>query len=129
VAHEPLPIRPEDVPDEAIVVIRAGVMERATLEHAASQCFQAYGLYGISVEAVVGATVDAACRSSRRLRQYRHIRLSTVGRLHEANVTLLPTFEHPHFTVVLPDLSELTLVRIDRCFDPPIPNPGLPRPQ
>lgn len=126
---EPLPIRQQDVPDETVVVIRAGVMDRATLEHAANQCYRTYGLYGISVEAVIGTTVDAACRSSRRLRQYRHVRLSTFGRLHQGNVTLLPTFEHPHFTVLLPDLSELTLARLDRCFDPPIPNPGLQGPQ
>lgn len=34
--------------------------------------------------------------------------------------------EHPHFTLVLADLSELTLARLDRCFDEPIPNPGRP---
>jgi len=26
--------------------------------------------------------------------------------------------------LVLADLSELTLARLDRCFDDPIPNPG-----
>jgi hypothetical protein len=41
-----------------------------------------------------------------------------------AGFALLATFDHPHFTLVLADLSELTLARLDRCFDDPIPNPG-----
>jgi len=36
----------------------------------------------------------------------------------------VPKANRPHFTLVLPDLSELTLTRLDRCFDEPIPNPG-----
>jgi hypothetical protein len=30
----------------------------------------------------------------------------------------------PHFTIVLPDLAEMTIIRLDRCLDDPIPNPG-----
>jgi hypothetical protein len=39
---------------------------------------------------------------------------------------LVPTFSRPHFSLLLPDLSELTMARLDRCFDAPIPNPGRP---
>lgn len=126
---QPLPIRQEEPPDDAVVVIRAGVMATATLEHAASQCFDQYGVFGISAEAVIGTTVDAACRTSRRLARYSRVRLSTVGRLREGGVTVLPTFDHPHVTLLLPDLSELTLARLERCFDPAIPNPGLGHPR
>ena len=38
----------------------------------------------------------------------------------------MATFDHPHFTLVLADLSDLTQARLDRCFDDPIPNPGRP---
>lgn len=54
------------------------------------------------------------------------MRLSTFGRVREAGFALLATFDHPHFTLVLADLSEITLARLDRCFDEPIPNPGRP---
>jgi hypothetical protein len=37
---------------------------------------------------------------------------------------VIATFDQPHFDVVLPDVSELTVARLDRCFDAPIPNPG-----
>ena len=52
------------------------------------------------------------------------IRLSTFGRVRGAGFALLATFDHPHFTLLLPDLSEITLARIDRCFDDTIPNPA-----
>jgi hypothetical protein len=39
----------------------------------------------------------------------------------------LATFDSPHFTVVLPDISELTVARLDRSFDGPIPNPARQR--
>ncbi len=37
-------------------------------------------------------------------------------------------FRSPHLTLVLADLSELTLGRLDRCFDDPIANPGRTQP-
>lgn len=122
-----LPIREgEPPPDDVAVVIRAGVMAVADIEHAASQCLDLRGVLAISVEAVLDTAVAEACANSPRLSQYRQVRLSSFGRLRGAGFALLPTFARPHFSLVLPDLSELTLARLERCFDPPIPNPGLP---
>lgn len=95
------------------------------IEHAASQCLDLRGVLAISVEAVLDTTVAEACANSPRLSSYRRLRLSSFGRLRVAGFVLLPTFARPHFSLVLPDLSELTLARLDRCFDTPIPNPGL----
>jgi len=83
-------------------------------------------MYGISVEGVIHRTVLEACRASERIAAYRHVRLSTFGRLRSAGFVLLATFDHPHFTLVLADLSELTVARLGACFDEPIPNPGRP---
>lgn len=85
--------------------------------------FALYAVYGISVEGVIDITVQEACRRD-RIASYRHVRLSTFGRVRQAGFAFPATFDHPHFTLVLPDLSELTLRRLDRCFDPSIPNPG-----
>lgn len=52
--------------------------------------------------------------------------VDNLTRAAERTFALLATFDHPHFTLVLADLSELTLARLDRCFDKPIPNPGRP---
>jgi hypothetical protein len=97
--------------------------ENAT--RAAERTFALDAVYGISVEGVIDTTVHDACRGE-RVASYRRIRLSTFGRVREAGFALLATFDHPHVTLVLADLSELTLARLDRCFDDPIPNPGRP---
>jgi hypothetical protein len=120
-------IRGDRVPDDAVVVIRAGVMTAASVEQAAERTFDLYGVLGISVEAALEQSVLDACRRSDRLAPYRQIRLSTFGRLHAAGFALLATFDSPHFTVVLADLSELTVARLDRSFDDAIPNPARKR--
>jgi hypothetical protein len=125
---QPMPIRREQPPDDAVVVVRAGVMDRRGLEEAASRCFDGYGILGISVEAAINTPVATACRTSRHLIRYRHVRLSTFGQLRTSGFAVVATFAHPHFTVTLADLSELTIARLDRCFDEPIPNPGRPGP-
>ncbi len=108
-----------------MVVVRAGVMGRDAVVRAAERTFSLYALHGISVEGVIDTSVQGACRSE-RIASYRRVRLSTFGRIREAGFALLASFDAPHFTLVLPDLSELTLARLERCFDPPMPNPGRP---
>lgn len=120
---QPFPLRSELPPDDTAVVLRAGVMDAENVRRAAERTFDLYAVYGISVEGVIGETVQDACRSE-RIATYRRVRLSTFGRLRDAGFALLASFDHPHFTLVLADLSELTMARLDRCFDAPIPNPG-----
>lgn len=103
-------------------------MAADSIRRSAQRSFDAYAVYGISVEGVIDQTVLEACRSSERIVNYRQIRLSTFGRIRNAGFALLASFDHPHFTVVLPDLSELTVARLGSCFDDPIPNPAGPPP-
>jgi hypothetical protein len=119
----PLPLRPERPPDDATVVLRAGVMGVENVKRAAERTFDLYAVYGVSVEGVLDMSVHEAC-CGQRIASYRRVRLSTFGRVRRAGFALLATFERPHFTLVLADLSELTLARLDRCFDEAIPNPG-----
>lgn len=122
-AHEPLPIRSDEPPpDDAVVVIRGGGMGETSVEKAASRCFEKYGVLAISVEGAIGVSVLEACASP-RVRRYRVVRLSTFGRVRK-HFTVLPTFDAPHFTLLLADLAPTTLARLDRCFDAPIPNPA-----
>lgn len=122
-----LPIRAEQPPDDATVIIRAGVMQRPTIKKAADRTFDAFGVYGISVEGVIDTGVIEACRRSERLASYRQVRLSTFGQVRTAGFALLATFTRPHYTLVLPDLAELTVARLDRAFGDPQPNPGRAR--
>ena len=123
--RHPRPLRLRtDVPhDDAAVVLRAGTMDGATVCRAARRTFGVYAVLGISVEGILAGSVLDACRGERMI-GYRQVRLSTFGRVRGSGFALLATFETPHFTLVLPDLDELTLARLDRCFDPPIPNPA-----
>lgn len=124
-----LPTRDEQPPDDAVVVIRAGVLSEQSVEDAANRCLEGYGLLGISVEGAMDLSVPEACRTSPRLRRYRQVRLSTFGRLRAAGFPVVATFDAPHYTIALSDLSEVTLGRLLRCFDEPIPNPGLEHPR
>ena len=121
----PLRLRPDQPPDDATVVVRAGMMSEVAVRRAAERTFSLYAVYGVSVEGVIDTTVQEACRGDRVV-NYRQVRLSTFGRLRAAGFALLATFDHPHFTLVLADLSELSIARLNRCFDDPIPNPGRP---
>lgn len=112
-----------------MVVIRAGVLSQRSVEDAAGRCLEGYGVLGISVEVAMDLPVVEACRTSPRLGRYRQIRLSSFGRLREAGFALIATFDAPHYTVALSDVSELTIARLARCFDDPIPNPGFGHPR
>jgi len=100
-------------------------MGAENLRRSAERTFALYAVYGISVEGVLDGSVQDACRGD-RIAGYRQVRLSTFGRLRSAGFALLATFDRPHFTLVLADLSELTVARLAKCFDEPIPNPGRP---
>ena len=119
----PLPLRPEQPPGNAAIVLRAGVMAAENVRRAASRTFDLYAVYGVSVEGVLDTSVQEACRGE-RIVAYRQVRLSSFGRVRHAGFALLATFDRPHIALGLADLSELTLARLDRCFDAPIANPG-----
>jgi len=52
-----LPLRAEQLPDDAVVVIRGGVLRRTHIERAARRSFAVFGVLAISLEGVIGATV------------------------------------------------------------------------
>lgn len=118
-----LPLRSEQPPDDASVVLRAGVMSVDNVRRAAERTFGIYAVYGISVESVLDTTVQEACRGERVV-GYRQVRLSTFGRVRGAGFALLATFDRPHFTAVLADLSELTRGPPRRLLRRPDPEPG-----
>ena len=89
----PLPLRAEQPPDDATVVLRAGLMTVDNVNRSAQRTFDAYAVYGLSVEGVIDQSVLDACRTSARIASYRQIRLSTFGRLRAAGFALLATFD------------------------------------
>jgi ketol-acid reductoisomerase len=70
---QPLRLRPEQPPDDITVVLCAGVMSSDNVRRAAERTFAVYAVYGISVEGVIGMTVQEACRGE-RIASYRRVR-------------------------------------------------------
>lgn len=55
----PLPIRRESPPDDTVVVIRAGVMERRSVEDAASRCFEGCEDADPAVARIISVDIEA----------------------------------------------------------------------
>ena len=119
----PLVLRAELPPDEAVVVVRGGEMNSAYVRASAQDAFADCGVFTISVSLALDLTVGELCASDRRISRYGKVRLSTVGRLRGEGFALLPTLARPHYDVVLADLSNDTLDRLESVFDAPIPRP------
>jgi hypothetical protein len=117
-------LRDEDVPDDAVVVVRGGEMNSDHVRRSATDAYDEFGLYAVSVFLAQDASVSELCRDLAELQRYGKVRLSTVGRLRSLGFALIPTFDRPHFDVVLPDLTDATLDRLELGFDRPIANPG-----
>lgn len=103
--------------------MRAGVLDREDARRAARRARSETGILALSVFAAIGQTVDELCRD-RDLARYRQVRTSTFGRLRRAGFPVLATFGEPHYDVVLADLEDDTMERLEGCFDAPAPNPG-----
>ncbi|MHB1446097.1 MAG: hypothetical protein ACYCTI_08575 [Acidimicrobiales bacterium] len=124
----PILLRDEDPPDDVIVVVRGGLMTSSYVRESATDTFDEYGIFAVSVFLAMDQTLDELCQGEPFLNRYGQVRRSTVGRLHAAGFALLPTLDRPHYDVVLPDLTGRTLDRLESSFDPPQPNPARLRP-
>lgn len=120
----PIVLRPEEPPEDAVVVIRGGEMTGAFVRRTATDAHEELGIYAVSVFLALDAGIDELCAAEPYLLRYGKVRLSTVGRLRSAGFPLLPTLGRPHYDIVLPDLDDATLQRLEGCFDPARPNPG-----
>lgn len=121
---KPLLLRKEDPPPDDVVLVRAGVLDRDDAKRAARRAESECGIVALSVFAALDEGVTELCRDDPDLCRYRQIRTSTFGRLRSAGFALLPSFDRPHYDIVLPDLEDDTMDRLERCFDPPRANPG-----
>lgn len=120
----PIVLRDEEPPGEAVVIVRGGLSTSARVRESAADAFDEYGIYAVSVFLTLDESVEELCRREPFLSRYRRVRRSTVARVRAAGFPLLPTLDRPHYDIVLPDLTDETLDRLDSSFDPPEANPG-----
>lgn len=93
------------------------------VRESAQDAFDGYGVFAISVALALDVSVEELCVTDRRIIRYGKVRLSTVGRLRGLGFALIPTLTRPHYDVVLPDLADATLDRLELAFDVAIPRP------
>ncbi len=101
-------------------------MPRASVEASASANFDDYGFYGLSVFARNGASADQIWHHTAEIAppKYRKIRVTTVGALLDRGFQLIPTWDEPHFDIVLTDLQDATWEALDSVFSAPTTEPG-----
>lgn len=119
----PLILRDEMPPDDAVVVVRGGTMNSEFVRSSATDAFDDFGFFGVSVSLALDSAVEYLCATDPRILRYGKVRLSTVGRIRALGFALLPTLARPHYDVVLPDLADETLNRLELAFDLPIQRP------
>lgn len=123
-------VREEALPADAVVVLRGGSDTIAKLANHARRTNRLYSLdgaplWGVSVFAALDdvgpASLDKLLRE--RLVSYRLVHTPTVGAITGAGFELLPTFNRPHYTLLLPSDSELALGRLLGALGPAESNP------
>jgi hypothetical protein len=119
-----LVLRNEEPPDDAVVVVRGGEMASEYVRRTARDAFDETGVYSVSVYLTLDEPLPELCRGDPYLARYGKVRLSTVATVRRSGFVLLPTLARPHYDIVLPDVDEETLSRMDAGFDAPVPNPS-----
>jgi hypothetical protein len=115
-------LRDDDVlEDGAIVLVRGGDLDPDILLADAERYHGIYGVHGISVFAVRGATVDELAQQVPLVR-FDRLSLLTVSDVLAAGMRLEPTGRNPrHYTVGFDDLAD-GVQRLVRCPHQVVPN-------
>jgi hypothetical protein len=122
-----LRVRRESLADDALVVVRGGLLGRSRLRRDAILTFHRFGEYGISVLAAPDeAALDAL--ASTTLQREPVLTLMRMGTLRAAGFEVRPTFRRPHFTVMLPDL-DADIDRLVACDNEVRDNPRYVAPE
>ena len=120
------PLRTEEPPAGAILLVRGGPDTIETLREDAQATAQLWSLdrqplLGISVVAAVDLSLRELLRTRRTLSHFPVIHTPTVAELRDFR--LLPTFRRPHLTVCLQSGDDPELARLLAAMGPPQVNP------
>jgi hypothetical protein len=119
-------LRKEGEPPSATIIVRGGIDTRDKLRRHAHRTARAWSLdgkplLGISVFAALGSSLEDLLR--RKFASFRMVYLPTVARLAKDGFHLLPTGQHPHFTVRLSNADDLELGRLRTALGAAQANP------
>lgn len=120
-------VRVEVPPDDALVVVRGGpVAPEKIMEHANRQAreysIRGMPMYSISVSVAVGRW-DLPGLLAGPLRSRATYAVTTVGALREEGFALLPTYDAPHYDLLLRSAEYRDAQALLAVFGSPEPNP------
>lgn len=115
-----------DAEPPPLVVVRLGsrTLDDAALERSVGECHQRWGIWGFSVLEVPDRDFNALARLRPIVNARRRLCVAGGPDLVEAGFPLLPTFDHPHWTVVLAAPTPENFAAIRGLFVGPIGNPA-----
>jgi hypothetical protein len=121
---EPLTLRPAHLPD-SLVVVRLGsvTLSDAVLHRSTAETRARWGLWGFSVLEVPDGDYQLLARLRPIVRTRRRLLVADALSVVTAGFPLLPTLDHPHWTVVLAAPSPVHYDRVRGVFRGPVPNP------
>lgn len=99
-------IRDEPPPDDATVVLRGNLLTEEILTTTASENYEVYGFYGVSVWADVGGATRDGLLATKLVKQ-EVVAVFKAGHLREVGLELRPTGASPHYDVVHTDVGQL----------------------
>jgi hypothetical protein len=122
--REALQLR-EAPPPNTLVLVRFGrtTLADEKLRQTCEVTFARWGLYGFSVFELPGGSYENLGRLVPLLFERRWVLEAAGSQLLEDGFPLLPTRDHPHWTVVLSDPTPAHFARVRRHFSEPTLNP------
>ena len=119
-------LRDDEIP-ETLVVVRLGVVTLSDdrLRLACERCHVRWGVWGFSVlEVPDGNDYEQLVRLRPEVGERRQLLRADGHELAADGFPLLPTLDHPHWTVMLATPSHSLFDRVRSHFDGPITNPA-----
>jgi hypothetical protein len=116
-------IRPGDeLSDDTVIVIRGGTLADVDVVDDALAAFEVYGVYAISVFALVDTTVDELAQEPPLVR-FEWLTLMNAGAVRRAGLRLLPTGRRTlHHSIEFDDLQD-GVARLQSCEHRTVMNP------
>jgi len=74
-------LRDEEAPNDAVVVVRGGQMNGDHVRRSATDAYNEFGLYSVSVFLALDASVAELCRDLEELQRYSKVRPAAITRL------------------------------------------------
>lgn len=120
------PLREDEVLPDSAIVIKGGVLPSLRLfRESAQDCFEAFGVYGVSVCCLPGMTADEIARAVPEGKlPHSYFRQTTVGALRSLGFDVVPSLWEGHATLTFPGLpSDQDWARLQAVFEPRQCNP------